>query len=711
LKYIQSPFEKSGGLFLYLLVMKWIVCAVLILALTNLYGQAPYPKFDLGKLKKDYVESSSDTGPFKKTPANHMYRSASLNGDFAKRIKGESFARQEKAKTAQNLIHYSRTFLGDTTSISNSAEYIENLNWDMSDDVLSIYLTDIVTNSDWQIFRAYVRDSIARRILAEEFPEEYLIPTYEIRKGDKVEKDQQEWNLRWEEKLHYTSDYYSPLLRQMYYSPHEEYYKRLKFDERKIWYSYSWTDDEFTSSGPLLSKQFPQNCYRNYEFYEKLNQERVALLRDSMSWIIDTTLNHFGNVEDGLVTYYSNHEYFKNKPVVGLNASQARAYLNWLQAQHQKLLDAKGVGLKVRYKLPRKAASDKLEEVIEIQSFNLESWRISNAEYEEFVNYVRDSIARRILAEEFPDRYLIPTYDSDLEERDQSEWDLNWKHPIDWASKTGTFTNDYKKKYPKVVKYPILESMFLPSFEGDTNQIDYRKIVFEHYIKDHKTSALEGKRIVSNAMEYTNQELRGREPLFVHFEETFKTDENKRDIRQVVRGDCYGQFGKDLSLSYLNSKGNSTDVYSHEDRSRFILQEKILVYPTINYKWGKLCLKGPNCEGYFDITEENQCEVIDCEECGEHFGMFDSVTKLYDFKSNPDAQIKVITFSQFKAYWWWKMRKGEYPKEYDNPVIQNYMPSKDEFLQIQTGVKVMHLAETLQLPTSGFRCEILYYAK
>jgi hypothetical protein len=683
--------------------MKYFLIATILVLCGTIFAQAPYPKFDLGKLKKDYVQFSSEAGPFKKTPANHLYRTTSLNGDFSKRIKGESFTKAEKFKKKLNQIHYSRTFQGDTTSISNSGEYIENLNWKVSENVLGIYLTDIVTNEDWQIFRSYVRDSIARRIVAEEFPDYFLTPTYD---QDQEETDMSDWNINWKGRLRFRDYGYSPLLAQMYYSEHERYYKRVQIDERKLTYRYNWTEDEYTSKGPALSMQYPQNYFGKREFLDKLIMQHVALFRDTSAWIIDSTLSHFGNIEDGLVSFYGNHEYYKDKPVTGLNAPQARAYLNWLQSQHQKLLDAKGVKLKVRYKLPEKVPFDSAEEPIEISAFNLENWRISNAEYEEFVKYVRDSIARRTLAEEVPNRYLIPTYDSDLEEKDQSEWDLNWKNPIDWKKKTATFTADFKKKYPKFINVPILEAMFLYRQEGDTNQI-----VYQYFIEDHKTASLEGNRAVGNPMRFTKDQLRGREPLFVQFESRFITDENGSKVKQVDRGSCYRHFGKDLSLSNLNVKGNSTDVYAHVARSRFIRHEKLLVYPTINFKWSNLCFKGSNCHGQENVTAENQCKILDCEECGEQYGMFDSITKLYDFESDPNAQIKVITFSQFKAYWWWKMRKGEFPVKHENPIIENYMPSKKEFAEIQTGAKVVHPAETHSLPTPGFRCEIIYYVK
>ena len=41
-----------------------------------------------------------------------------------------------------------------------------------------------------------------------------------------------------------------------------------------------------------------------------------------------------------------------------------------------------------------------------------------NNEYRQFVYWVRDSIARRILGAEFPEDFMIPTFDDELEQKD-----------------------------------------------------------------------------------------------------------------------------------------------------------------------------------------------------------------------------------------------------------------------------------------------------
>ena len=58
---------------------------------------------------------------------------------------------------------------------------------------------------------------------------------------------------------------------------------------------------------------------------------------------------------------------------------------------------------------------------VSVAAFYMDQTEITNNEYRQFVNYVKDSIARRILGAEFPDRFLIPTYDDELQEKGGKE--------------------------------------------------------------------------------------------------------------------------------------------------------------------------------------------------------------------------------------------------------------------------------------------------
>jgi hypothetical protein len=88
---------------------------------------------------------------------------------------------------------------------------------------------------------------------------------------------------------------------------------------------------------------------------------------------------------------------------------------------------------------------------VSIQAFYIDQTEISNNEYRQFVYWVRDSIARRILGEEAPDEFLTVTLDDELEEKDQEDWTLNWQGRLYWDDE------EYS---------PLLAVMFLPESES-----------------------------------------------------------------------------------------------------------------------------------------------------------------------------------------------------------------------------------------------------
>jgi len=112
---------------------------------------------------------------------------------------------------------------------------------------------------------------------------------------------------------------------------------------------------------------------------------------------------------------------------------------------------------------------------VQIGSFWMDETEITNNEYREFVYWVRDSIAYKLLAEVSPQIYSI--------EVDQFGEDLptpiiNWKAKIDWSLKNAD-------------EREALSPLFIPSEERFYNrqQLDARKMNFEYYWIDQNTAA------------------------------------------------------------------------------------------------------------------------------------------------------------------------------------------------------------------------------
>jgi len=71
---------------------------------------------------------------------------------------------------------------------------------------------------------------------------------------------------------------------------------------------------------------------------------------------------------------------------------------------------------------------------VSVGAFYMDQTEITNNEYRQFVDWVRDSIARRILGQEFPEEFLVETYDDELEVKDEADWQLNWNSRFDYIS-------------------------------------------------------------------------------------------------------------------------------------------------------------------------------------------------------------------------------------------------------------------------------------
>lgn len=128
---------------------------------------------------------------------------------------------------------------------------------------------------------------------------------------------------------------------------------------------------------------------------------------------------------------------------------------------------------------------------VQVNSFWMDETEITNNEYRQFVYWVRDSIAYKLLGDIAPQKYLI--------EVDQFGEELptpliNWKAKIDWSLK-----NQDERE--------ALSSLFIPTDERFYNrqQIDTKKLNYEYYWIDQKTAS---KKEHNTGVEL-NQEFKG----------------------------------------------------------------------------------------------------------------------------------------------------------------------------------------------------------
>lgn len=206
---------------------------------------------------------------------------------------------------------------------------------------------------------------------------------------------------------------------------------------------------------------------------------------------------------------------------------------------------------------------------VSVQAFYMDQTEISNNEYRQFVEWVRDSIAREKiyeLAEE--DEYAAEW----INYRDEyfSETDLEFIQfdPADRYENRDRFSLNWDRRLyyddPEVIPYLI--DMYYPESQRyyKRREIDVRKLMYRYYWIDYVEAAKRGRiDIVPNA--YDNQ----GNPL---------TD-NHRTLNTPPHPFTQEPQGQDLDLGHFNKIGQNNAIRGHENRQRFIIDEVINVYP------------------------------------------------------------------------------------------------------------------------------------
>ncbi|MEI7983821.1 MAG: SUMF1/EgtB/PvdO family nonheme iron enzyme, partial [Bacteroidota bacterium] len=113
---------------------------------------------------------------------------------------------------------------------------------------------------------------------------------------------------------------------------------------------------------------------------------------------------------------------------------------------------------------------------VTVQAFYMDQTEITNNKYRQFVYWVRDSIARRILGELKPEQYFISENKKTGETYDPPF--LNWETKLEWNSDQQDVRD-------------ALAQMYLPENERyfRRKEIDTRKLYFEYYFVDLKAAS------------------------------------------------------------------------------------------------------------------------------------------------------------------------------------------------------------------------------
>ena len=247
--------------------------------------------------------------------------------------------------------------------------------------VSGFYMDDTeTTNSEYRVFVDYVRDSIARTMLAEKAAElgfdptnagseeatgiaafryvsggedgettpwdEYVASKATGREGD-LPIDQRKLN--WDQELFYDKyEYpdidYAEAIDALYYPPEERFNNERLVDVRKLQFKYVWVDQEGAAREGKDGESF------RIDFR---HEEEVNVYPDTTVWVRDFNYSH----NDPMHENYFWHEAYSDYPVVGVSWDQAMAYCAYKSKKHNDFLSTKkkkkGASNKViDYRLP-----------------------------------------------------------------------------------------------------------------------------------------------------------------------------------------------------------------------------------------------------------------------------------------------------------------------------------------------------------------------
>ncbi len=212
-----------------------------------------------------------------------------------------------------------------------------------------------ITNNEYREFVFWVRDSIARRMLGEIRPDEYLIS-----ENPKTQEVYDPPYLNWDADIEWNSEDQDirETLEEMFIPAGERFFGRKEIDARKLFYQYYWIDLQSAAR-----KEFKKDAdYHNASFANRptgmqnrstyIREERINVYPDTLSWLHDYSYSF----NDPLTEAYFWHQSYDNYPVVGVNWNQAKAFCVWrTEKLNNYLKSQKGDISLLEFRLPTEA--------------------------------------------------------------------------------------------------------------------------------------------------------------------------------------------------------------------------------------------------------------------------------------------------------------------------------------------------------------------
>ncbi|MDD4645642.1 MAG: SUMF1/EgtB/PvdO family nonheme iron enzyme, partial [Bacteroidales bacterium] len=210
-----------------------------------------------------------------------------------------------------------------------------------------------ITNNEYRQFVHWVIDSLTRKTLGEQSPEEYLIS--EDANNNPIDPPY----INWETKIDTRDPEVATALEGMYIPENERFFRRKELDTRKLVYSYQDINYQEAAKEKRNFNRSIQNSDKSVTFYQdnELASDRSKFVKsytiniypDTLCWISDFTYSY----NDPMAKMYFWHPGFDDYPVVGVTQEQAQAFCIWrTQLYNNYLLTSKAGASVQNYRLP-----------------------------------------------------------------------------------------------------------------------------------------------------------------------------------------------------------------------------------------------------------------------------------------------------------------------------------------------------------------------
>lgn len=460
----------------------------------------------------------------------------------------------------------STVYPGDTLTVIKNGEMLmhrDPIAFKKGSEVYKVILDSYVTVEDYAEFQDYIVDSIVRTKLVfmlEDDREASCFLDYEDPYYDKYENrivefkpwqremNWQRFNLNFHKRINYDNPRYTPILADMYIPPFQRFQRQRELDERKFVYRYDTYLEllEDLTYEETFSR-FPHLC----NWYQlRYQNEEVASYVDHFQWA-----RHSIHPYDQRAVFsqlYKNS--FGSIPRTGINGFQAMAYCHWMEDQIQADLNAEYLDYVVKVSLP--TLEDQVAVPLENEPLHIslkeytEQWRITEEQYQEFINAARDSILREFLYQQ-------------MEDDEQALKMLNY---ID------LYFSESRLDYERLSRYNRERNRemfaFNPKYKIKRNHSEIKALIEEFESKKFPTVYR------YQWMDAIGKSIVGEFALAKLYP---GLHEGQRPYYQLVSRDSLGNpIGMDYAYSWTGNPCTSPGVRMHEDLSRFVKKEVAL---------------------------------------------------------------------------------------------------------------------------------------